>query len=71
MPRPCRSIRTRPSGAVMEKDLEKSDHLQGRHVEVINFGVSGFGTTQELLTLEYKVWKYSPDVVLLAFTTRQ
>ena len=55
--------------AVMEKDLEKSSQLQGRHVEVINFGVSGFGTTQELLTLENKVWKYSPDVVLLAFTT--
>jgi hypothetical protein len=55
--------------SVMEKDLEKSDHLKGRQVEVIDFGQSGFGTTQELLTLENKVWKYSPDVVLLAFTS--
>jgi hypothetical protein len=38
-------------------------------VEVLNFGQSGFGTTQELLALRHRVWKYSPDVVLLAFTT--
>jgi hypothetical protein len=55
--------------AVMEKALEKCDNLRGRKVEVINFGQSGFGTSQELLALQYKVWKYSPDVVLLAFTS--
>ena len=55
--------------AIMGKELQKCDNLRGRKVEVINFGVSGFGTTQELLTLRHRVWKYSPDVVLLAFTT--
>ena len=55
--------------AIMEKDLEKSNYLKGRHVEVLDFGQSGFGTNQELLVLETKAWKYSPDVVLLAFTT--
>ena len=55
--------------AIMEKELEKSDHLKGRHVKVLNFGQSGFGTNQELLMLETRVWKYSPDVVLLEFTT--
>jgi hypothetical protein len=55
--------------AVMAKDLRRCGNLQGRKVEVINFGQSGFGTTQELVDLRYKVWKYSPDVVLLAFTT--
>ena len=55
--------------AVMEKALQRCDNLRGRNIEVINFGVSGFGTTQELLMLRYKVWKYSPDVVLLEFTT--
>jgi hypothetical protein len=53
---------------VLEKDLERCD-LHSRKVEVIDFGQSGFGTTQELLDLRYRVWKYSPDVVLLAFTT--
>jgi hypothetical protein len=55
--------------AVMGKKLQGCESLRGRKVEVINFGVSGYGTTQELLTLRHKVWKYSPDVVLLAFTT--
>ena len=32
-------------------------------------GVSGYGTTQELVTLREKVWRYSPDMVLLAVTT--
>lgn len=55
--------------AVMEKELNTCANLRGRKVEVINFGISSFGTTQELLTLQHRVWKYSPDVVLLAFTT--
>ena len=54
---------------VLEKELQKCDNLRGRHIEVINFGVAGFGTAQELLTLRHRVWKYNPDIVLLAFTT--
>jgi hypothetical protein len=54
--------------ALMGKDLAGCGQLAGRKVEVINFGVSGFGTSQELLMLEHRVWQYSPDVVLLAFT---
>ena len=54
--------------AIMERDLQRCSNIHGRNIEVINFGVSGFGTTQELLTLQHQVWKYSPDVVLLAFT---
>jgi len=40
-----------------------------RPVEVLNFGTGGYGTTQELLTLRQQVWKYTPDLVLLAVTT--
>ena len=36
-------------------------------VEVINFGVSGFGTIQEWQMLEHYVGDYAPDLVLLAF----
>jgi hypothetical protein len=54
--------------AILGRDLQGCESLKGRKVEVINFGVSGFGTTQELLILKHRVWKYSPDVVLLAFT---
>ena len=55
--------------AVLERRLGECPALAGRRVEVINFGVSGYGTAQELLTLREKVWGYSPDVVLLAVTT--
>ncbi|HEX8337177.1 MAG TPA: SGNH/GDSL hydrolase family protein [Pyrinomonadaceae bacterium] len=55
--------------AVLEAGLRGCPALAGREVEVINFGVSGYGTAQELLTLREKVWAYSPDVVLLAVTT--
>jgi len=53
--------------AVMEKDLNECKNLGHRQVEVLNFGQSGFGTTLELLALRHRGWKYSPDVVLLAF----
>jgi hypothetical protein len=40
----------------------------GRRVEVMNFGVSGYGTAQEDLVLESTAERYQPDLVLLAFT---
>jgi hypothetical protein len=54
---------------VMEKRLQECNAFAGKTVEVLNFGVSGYGTAQELLTLREEVWKYSPDVVMLAMTT--
>ncbi len=54
--------RTFPS--VLERELQR---CQARKVEVLNFGCSGYGTTQELIQLRTKAWKYSPDIVLLAF----
>lgn len=54
---------------VMQDQLGDCPALAGRQVEAINFGVSGFGTVQELLTLKHKVWKYAPDIVVLAFLT--
>lgn len=53
--------------SVMERELAACPQLQGRTVEVLNFGVSGFGTTQELQMLRHYVWPYEPDIVLLAF----
>src|SRR2546423_6357617 len=55
--------------SVMGRRLQDCPAMAGRRVEVINFGVSGYGTAQELLTLREKVWDYSPDIVLLAVTT--
>ena len=54
---------------VMGKKLQECDAFPGKKIEVLNFGVSGYGTAQELLTLREQVWKYSPDIVMLAVTT--
>lgn len=51
-----------------ERRLQQCSNTNGRKVEVMNFGVSGYGTAQELITLQGRVWDYSPDIVLLAFT---
>ncbi|MGH7407399.1 MAG: SGNH/GDSL hydrolase family protein [Candidatus Methylomirabilales bacterium] len=40
----------------------------GPPAEVINFGVAGYGTDQEYLTLKTRGAPYQPDVVLLVFT---
>ncbi len=55
--------------AVLERDLKRCPGLDGRDTEAINFGVSGYGTAQELITLRRRVWDYSPDIVVLAFLT--
>lgn len=39
----------------------------GPRFEVVNLGVPGYSTDQELLLLEQEGWKYEPDLVVLAF----
>jgi hypothetical protein len=55
--------------AVAERRLQGGEAVGGRRVEVINFGVSGFSTARELITLRRRVWQYSPDIVVLLVTT--
>ncbi|MBV8771110.1 MAG: SGNH/GDSL hydrolase family protein, partial [Deltaproteobacteria bacterium] len=45
----------------------RSGHQRLNRVEVMNFGVDGYGTAQEFFTVTEDVWKFSPDVVVLAF----
>jgi hypothetical protein len=54
--------------ALLEQRLQQCPNFAGKHVEVINFGVSGYGTAQELITLRREAWSYSPDLVLLTVT---
>ncbi len=55
--------------SVLQGQMQNCQAFAGKSVEIINFGVSGYGTAQELITLRQNVWEYSPDIVLLAFTT--
>ena len=52
--------------SILEQNLRSCPGLEGRTPEVMNFGVSGYGTGQEYLLLE-RIWPYEPDIVLLAF----
>src|SRR5580765_3039838 len=55
--------------AVLARELDKTLNPMGRKAETINFGVSGYGTAQELITYRLHARKYHPDIVLLAFYT--
>lgn len=51
--------------AVLERELGAC--MPDKRIEVLNFGVSGFGTAQQLLLLQDRVWKFEPDIILLSF----
>ncbi len=51
----------------MLPDLAHGRYKGLKRVEVINFGVDGYGTAQEFFTLTEDVWQFSPDIVVLAF----
>ena len=54
--------------AVLPRELERCGFAGGRKIEVLNFGISGYGTAQELALLESRALRYRPDLVLLQFT---
>ena len=53
--------------SVIEKELQNCANLKDKKIEVMNFGVDGYGTAQALLMLREKVWDYNPDIVILSF----
>src|SRR5262249_33075909 len=53
--------------SLLRSRLERCGFAGGRRIETVNFGVSGYGTADELLTLRERAWRYQPDMVLLAF----
>lgn len=55
--------------AVIQRRLGQCPAMNGRKVQVMDFGVDGYGTAQEYLTLKHYVWKFSPDAVVLAIFT--
>jgi len=53
---------------VVNIQLEKLLREQGYNAEVLNFGIEGIGSTQELLVYEQKARQFHPDVVLMMYT---
>jgi hypothetical protein len=58
-----------PLAQTFAKRLEAKLAEDGRDVEVVNAGFSGFGTDNELLFFTTDGHRYQPDVVLLGFTS--
>ena len=54
--------------SVMERELNRRLPPGGPRVEVINFGVDGYGLAQEYLVLKDRVWRYDPQIILLSGT---
>jgi len=52
----------------LETVLGACPKASGRHVEVIDFGVRGYSTAQELLTWRLVARAYHPDLVVLAYS---
>ncbi len=52
---------------LLESLLQECNFAQGKTIEVLNFGVSGFSTGQELLTLREHARLFAPDLVICAF----
>ncbi|NJK42380.1 MAG: hypothetical protein HC937_01065 [Aquincola sp.] len=55
--------------AHLERRLQDCGAFGGRRVEVLNFGVSSYGTAQQLLTLREHASRYAPDLVIGAVFT--
>jgi hypothetical protein len=54
--------------ALLPGELERCGFQAGKRIESLNFGVSGYGTAQELLVLDVRAGLFRPDLVLLQFT---
>jgi hypothetical protein len=52
--------------SVAEHTLARCGALHGRRVEVLNFGVLGYSTGQELITLR-RILQWSPDLLIAQF----
>lgn len=50
------------------EQLERAYNQAGKKVEVLNFGVAGYDTEQEVEFLKTKGLKYKPDTVVLGYT---
>ncbi len=49
--------------------MEKMLNDEGKSIEILNFGIPGYGTGQELEYLKTEGLKYRPDIIILSFFT--
>ncbi len=49
------------------KELGACTALSGRQIEMLNFGIGGYNTSQEVMTYDLDARRFAPDLVLLGF----
>jgi hypothetical protein len=49
------------------QELDHCKALSGRQIEVLNFGIGGYNTSQEVMTYDLDAKRFAPDLVLLGF----
>lgn len=54
---------------LLQSRLESQATFDGHKIEVMNFGMSGYGTAQELMTFRHEVKKFKPDYVIVGLLT--
>jgi lysophospholipase L1-like esterase len=54
--------------AQLDRELQSCTGRRDRKIEVLNFGVSTYGTANELLRLEHDAGAYTPDLVVVVFS---
>lgn len=47
-------------------EIIEQENMQGKLFDVLNFGIGGYGTYQELLVLE-EIEKFKPDIVIISY----
>ncbi len=52
---------------ILENKLSSFSNSSEKKFEVLNFGINGYSTEQELLQLEKKVINYDPDLIVLNY----
>ena len=60
-------LRTDDTDDIFPSALERSLRATGRNVEVLNFGVSGYNTQQEVAMLADRGLAFDPDLVVLQY----
>ncbi len=60
-------LRTDDTDDIFPSALERTLRASGRNVEVLNFGVSGYNTQQEVAMLADRGLAFDPDLVVLQY----
>jgi hypothetical protein len=54
--------------SVMEQELNRILPAGSPRIEVINFGVDGYGLAQEYMVIKRRIWQYDPQIIILSGT---